>query len=162
MKTQYVPPSNEIEAIRECSKVIQKVVSKFTRNHYQDREDIQQMAYIGVLEAWKRYKPNYKNKFSTYAYFWVFAFVKDNVVRGWERMNSETSFNVDYHDTITTIDEKNIDLERQVDKKSEDFQIIYKMRDAGFTFKEIAEVLGYETLHKARNVYMSEVGSLEL
>ena len=160
--TKYTPPANIEEAIEECGKVINKVLSKFTRNHYQDRNDLLQTAYEAVCIAYGKYDRKCKNRFSTYAYFWVWACVKEQAVGNWQRYNTSNEYLSENHDEVYVDEFKEVDVSRQIEKKEEKFQTVFSMRQAGMTFDEIAHKTGFKSLHQCRNYYMDQVADLEM
>lgn len=48
--------------------VIKKIGGSYTTDQ---REDLEQTAYVGILEALKRFDPDAGTKFSTYAHYWI-------------------------------------------------------------------------------------------
>ena len=162
-KSTYTPPRNIDEALIECQPSINKLVRKFTKNHYYLREDLQQNAVIGVCEAFKRYDPKYKNKFSTFAYSWIFHYTKCDAVLAWNRMNDTYEFSIDQHDNDGyQIDDNIIDVERTLDNFDMTHQVVFERRMAGYTFDEISKELNITNLQKARKMYLAVESKLKM
>ena len=160
MKT-YQPPRNIEEALVECQPSINKLVRKFTKNHYYLRDDLYQEAMEAVCKAWEKYDRTKANKFSTFAHFWIFAHVKDFALKEWDRMNDTYEYNLNIHDNDTyTIDDDFIDVERTIGKFDTAHQVVFERRMAGHTFQEIAQDLGITNLQKARKMYINVQESL--
>jgi DNA-directed RNA polymerase specialized sigma24 family protein len=154
----YIPPKNEQEAIQECKLVISKLVTKWTRNHYQNRDDIYQQACVGVLEAFQKYNPDqYKQKFSTYAWYYVLWRTREYAMGTWDRMNNDKSFELYGDEGEYSINTDMIDTERKYDKACPITQQIVSLKTEGYTFREISDILELGGLHKARNQYLEWV-----
>lgn len=160
-KSKYTNPTSLDEAIDLSMKIVYKQAVKWTRNHYQDREDLIQEGVMGVMEAWNRFdgsqhqKDNYR--FTSYAWLWVRAYMKGYAEKNWKRMNAENPQDIsdlDLSSESYDIDENMIDLSREVSKMQEEDQKIFVMRKQGFTFAEIAEETGAQSLHKVRGRFL--------
>lgn len=60
---------NQTIEILEYDKLIKSIISKYT--YYFDKDDLYQVAVIGLLNAKKNYNENSNTKFTTYAYFYI-------------------------------------------------------------------------------------------
>jgi len=60
--------------IYDNESLIYSVVNKYSR--YFDKEDLYQVAVIGLINAYKNYKRDKETKFSSYAYFYITGEVK--------------------------------------------------------------------------------------
>jgi len=60
--------------IYDNESLIYSVVNKYSR--YFDKEDLYQVAVIGLINAYKKYKEDKETKFSSYAYFYITGEVK--------------------------------------------------------------------------------------
>jgi len=60
--------------IYDNESLIYSVVNKYSR--YFDKEDLYQVAVIGLINAYKNYKEDKETKFSSYAYFYITGEVK--------------------------------------------------------------------------------------
>ena len=57
------------ELIRKNEKLIYSIINKYT--YYFDKDDLYQVAVIGLMEALKNYKNDKNTKFTSYAYFYI-------------------------------------------------------------------------------------------
>ena len=57
------------ELIRKNEKLIYSIINKYT--YYFDKDDLYQVAVIGLMEALKNYKNAKNTKFTSYAYFYI-------------------------------------------------------------------------------------------
>ena len=64
-------PTSVDQAVRQCTRMVHKLAKKWTRDHYNEYNDIVQQGFMGVVEAWNRFEgTKYQKKgykFSTYA-----------------------------------------------------------------------------------------------
>jgi len=160
-KTKYTNPTSLEEAISVSMKIVYKQASKWTRNHYQDKDDIVQEGVMGVIEAWNRFhgssheEQNYR--FTSYAWLWIRAYMKAYAEKNWKRMNSEDARDIgdlEIGNASYDIDERMIDISRRVDRMEEKDQNLFLMRRQGYTFAEIAESTGAQNLHKVRGRFL--------
>ena len=162
----YTAPTTIEEAIKECQPSLNKLASKFTRNHYQDRNDFIQQGMIGIMKAWDKYDPSvYNNKFSTYAHMKIFHEMQQYAYKSWGYKNNTADLVEGYNDDIQnsySINEDIIDVERRVTKLPEEYQEIFSLRQAGYTFSEIAELTEKKSLHEARNIFKEVEAHLSL
>ena len=152
----YTPPKNIEEAFAECQPSINKLVRRWTRNHYWMREELQQEAAMAVCRAWHKYDRTKANKFSTYAYQWISALCSEYAQPAWERMNAECEFSTDRHDDYYDLNVDNaIDVEKKLAKVDPIAIEVYHLRMEGETFDTIANRLpGIRNLQHARNTYI--------
>ena len=152
----YQKPTNIEEAILECAPVMNKFVRKYQRNHYQERADLMQCAYEGILIAWDKYCKKggtFNNKFSTYAGYWIWHKCKEYAFGRWDHLNNEKELLVGIHDQQYEMDDIDIDVERYLAKLNGTQRNVFSMRMAGETFQTISEHCGLKSLHEARNIY---------
>lgn len=57
--------------IKENEGLIYSIINKYTK--YYEKEDLYQVAVIGIIKAYKNYKPNALTKFTTYAYTYILS-----------------------------------------------------------------------------------------
>lgn len=60
----------DIKLLKDYQKLIYKIASKFK---YDNKEDMVQAGYLGLIKAYKNYNKNSEAKFSTYAYQYIFG-----------------------------------------------------------------------------------------
>lgn len=154
MTNTYTHPTNTTEAIAQCDKVIRKLATKFTRNHYALRQDFEQAAAMGVCEAFQNHwDPAKPNRFSTYAYSWAFVRCKELAVETWGVMNCPT-FDAQMHGDHYTFDDNSIDFERAVDKLDTVQQEVYHLKMEGHTYDQISTILpAVRNLQHARKIF---------
>ena len=60
--------------ILEYNNLIYSIINKYTK--YFDKDDLYQVAVLGLISAYKNYKDDKNTKFSTYAYFYIIGEVR--------------------------------------------------------------------------------------
>lgn len=65
-----------MENILEYENLIYKMISRY-KNY--DKDDLYQVAMIGLMNAKKNYNPNEKTKFSTYAYYYILGEINNYI-----------------------------------------------------------------------------------
>ncbi|MDD5980414.1 MAG: sigma-70 family RNA polymerase sigma factor [bacterium] len=60
--------------VYENENMIYKIINKYTR--YFDKDDLYQVAVMGLINAYKNYKEDKNTKFSSYAYFYITGEIK--------------------------------------------------------------------------------------
>jgi len=160
-------PTSVDQAVRQCTRMVHKLAKKWTRNHYNEYNDIVQQGFMGVVEAWNRFEGTkyQKNgyKFSTYAWLWIRAYMKVYAENNWKRLNNTTPLdNHEFHLETYAIDENRIMLEAQIDKLMPEDRKIFNMRKEGYTFDEIAKETSFKNLHKVRNRFLEIVSEMEV
>lgn len=58
-----------MEELLEYDGLIYSIINKYPKRY--DREDLYQVAMIGLIDALKHYNKNYDTKFSTFAYYYI-------------------------------------------------------------------------------------------
>lgn len=152
-------PTSIEEAIEICTPYVNKLAHKWKRNHYNEFKDLQQAGFCGVCEAWNRFDEQKNVKFTTYAWWWIRAYVREYAMKKWDYMNN-TSAEKESTDTYG-MNLEFVQLARNIEKLPEEDQKIYMMRLDGFTFAQIADETGAESLHKVRNRLMSINAEME-
>lgn len=152
-------PLNVDQAVRQCTRMVHKLAKKWTRNHYNEYNDIVQQGFMGVVEAWNRFEgTKYQEKgykFSTYAWLWIRAYMKHYAENNWKRLNNTTPLDKhEFHLETYDIDEQTIFLNAEIDKMSPEDRQIFNMRKEGYTFDEIANETSFKNLHKVRNRFL--------
>jgi len=156
MTNTYIAPTTLEEAFTECQKAIQKCVTKFTRNHYHLRQDFEQEAAIGVIEAWNRYDRSKNNRFSTFAYFWIWEYCKKYGIRIWNQYNTDAPYDPNFNEDHYDLDvDHSIDVERKLGKFDALSLEVYHLRMEGYTFDQISNNLNISNLQKARKIFKS-------
>jgi RNA polymerase sigma factor (sigma-70 family) len=152
-------PTTIEEAFKQCTPMVHKLAKKWTRNHYQYYNDFVSEGFIGICEAWKRFDgTDFQSKgyrFSSYAFMWIRAIMKDFANRLWKNFNNTTEgteYNMDTDYYEISID--SISVKRNYEKLSKRDQEVVRMKTEGFTFDDIANKLGFQNLHKARHRYL--------
>jgi len=154
-------PSNSTEAVQIVMPFILKGAKRWARNHFNHMDDLVMAGVEGALEAYKRYAgTDFESKgyrYSSYAYFWVKAKQKEYAEKLWGYLNNTASIPEDWAGNTGDcyeIDTDLLDLKRAYEALMEGEQKIVLMRAEGETFDTIAEQLGYNSLHQARNDYL--------
>ena len=156
-------PATKDEACRKLTRMVGKVASRWTRNHTQDYYDFMQEGYIGVCEAYDRFDGTKGAAFSSYAYLWIRHYIRQHALKSWSTKNNTASLSYEDYN-LGTVEYDGIDrlsLEKQISKFSTDLQKIFELRKEGWTYSEIAEQEGYDSLHKVRNKYLEACEMLE-
>jgi len=152
-------PTTVEEAFKQCTPMIHKLAKRWTRNHYQYYNDFVSEGHLGVAVAWERFngtdfqKKGYR--FSSYAFMWIRACMKDFANRLWKNFNNTTegtdyNMDTDYYEVSTDA----ISVKRNYEKLSERDQQVIRLRTEGYSFEEVASQLGFQNLHKARSRYL--------
>ena len=155
-------PATTAEAIEAMHRTICKVVHKYLKNHYGDFDDLYQRGAEGVLRAYSNFDDSKGASFSTHAYPWIWALVKDTAKENWSRYNATAAIDVeiaiDANEAFEQDIDSQIDMERKLNSMDSMTRNIVMARHEGYTFREIAEgltKLGQPyTLHQVRNQYM--------
>jgi len=71
-------------------RLVISIAAKF-RNYGLHMNDLVQEGHVGLLEAAARFDPHREVRFSTYATWWIRAFVQDFVLRNWSLVRGGTS-----------------------------------------------------------------------
>ena len=154
-KAKKANPTTVEEAIKNMTPLVHKFAYKWTRNHYKDREDIVQQGMMGVVHAWNKFEPERGFAFSTYAWFWIRAYIKEYAENNWNTYNHSVALMDDFdYDTVSDPWDE-VDIRIEFGKLSKGHQKLIQLKTEGYTFDHIARELGYENLHKARNDYMT-------
>lgn len=150
-------PANAADAYTAMHKVICKIAHKFAKNNHRDYDDYFQYGCEGLMKAYERFDPTKQMAFSSYAYMWIFAWIKDHTVKDWKVYNNTAWTELDENnggEYELDIDEA-IDFERKILSSDPIDQQIVAARTEGYTFQEIAEALTRigqpHTLHQVRN-----------
>ena len=149
-------PTNIIEAIEFCTPMVNKLAHKWKRNHHTMFKDLQQSGMAGICEAWNRFEDSQHQKdgykFTSYAWWWIRAYIRDEAMNFWEYRNNTTGEEaMVYGDQGYEMDERLMSVLREIEKLPARDQQMYQLRMDGYTFDEIAEEMGVESLHKVRN-----------
>ena len=154
MAKTYQNPTNVDEAVKQMIPIVKNIARKYTRNHYGDYNDYVQEGYVGVMEAWERYDTSKNNRFSTYAYFWVRAKIQQLAIPDWKYKNNTASQDLlDFNGTYeTNLDA--ISIQQSIDKMTDNDKKIFELKQQGYTFQEMADMLGEDSLHRVRNKYI--------
>jgi RNA polymerase sigma factor (sigma-70 family) len=156
-------PATKDEACRLLTRMVGKVASRWTRNHRQDYDDMVQEGYLGVCRAYDTFDGSKGAAFSSYAYMWINHFIRQYALKSWNNKNNTASMDAISQYEVKQSDNfiDRISIEKQISKLSQEVQAIISMRNEGYTFKEIAEELNMDSLHKARNAYMEAVECIQ-
>ena len=146
-------PTTLNEAIIATTPIVNKLAHKWKRNHYGMFNDLQQEGFLGVCEAWKRFDPNAGVKFTTYAWWWVRAMISGAAKSSWEYQNNTASEEAMVYGNQEEyqMSDRLMSILRQIEKLPSKDRKMYKLRMEGYTFDEIAEEVGMDSLHKVRN-----------
>lgn len=155
-------PNDVTEAIRKLSPMVYKMAHKFVRNHRgNDFDDVAQQGFMGVVEAYNRYKPEAGMAFSSYCYTWIWALMIENRKKAYKVYNSTSSKSLDdamsNHSYEMPLDAK-IDADRVVERMDTTTRAIHRARQEGYTYAAIADVLTKHgkpcTLHQVRRQHL--------
>ena len=152
MKKAYSNPTTIEEAVLICTPFVNKLAHKWKRNHYQEFTDLQQAGFVGVCEAWNRFDLAKDVRFTTYAWWWIRAYVREYAMKKWEyNNNTAVEEAMVYGDSGYEMDERLLSVLREIEKLPSRDRKMYQLRMEGYTFDEIAETMGEASLHKVRN-----------
>jgi RNA polymerase sigma factor (sigma-70 family) len=156
-------PKSSTEAYKVMELTIHKLAHKWTRNNFQDYDDVFMAGCEGLMYAYNRFDSAKECAFSSYAYQWISACMKDKVNKDWKQYNNTSYKEVD--DKVMGEDGYDIDIdatidnERKLNKLSDVDKQIAIARQEGYSFREIAEALTEggdpHTLHQVRNRWIA-------
>lgn len=78
--------------IKDCEGIIFKIANKYS--NYYNMSDLYQAGCIGVIKASKKYKNNFDNKFSTYAYKYILGEIIDCIKKDRNIIISDEAYEV--------------------------------------------------------------------
>ena len=157
-------PNRIEDAVERLTPMIAKMAHKYARNHRgRDFDDLMMDGYEGLMKAYHSYDPSKGRAFSSHAYQWIWAHIKDRAMLKWKDYNNTASQSYEEYDLgayTMPIDEK-IDYDRKMEAMDTFTRSIVRARQEGFSFREISEActkLGRPmTLHQVRNKYLEAV-----
>lgn len=164
-KAKYENPKTANEAVRMMEKMCHKLARKWTRNHTSEYDDIYSEGMVGVVTAWNKFNGSEHQakgyRFTSYAFMWARACMKGYAETNWKRLNhlkdGDISEMFDREEFGYEPSEGTVDLQRRMEKLSDEDYTIFSMRTEGYTFKEIAKTLEKENLHQVRNRFLELV-----
>ena len=155
-------PNRIEDAVTAMSPTVYKFAHKFARNHKSnDFDDIVQLGFEGLIQAYNRYDGSKGCAFSSYAYQWIFAWINDDRRKTYKVYNNTGFKAVEDYDLGAyemPLDEK-LDNDKMVAKMDQTTRAIHAARLQGYTYRAIAEAmtsLGKPcTLHQIRRRHMA-------
>ena len=66
-----------MEDLLDYEGLIHSIINKYTKKF--DKDDLFQVGMLGLIEAYKKYKPDFDTKFSTYAYYYILGEVNQYI-----------------------------------------------------------------------------------
>tara|TARA_R110000772_G_scaffold139394_2_gene248494 strand:- start:183 stop:686 length:504 start_codon:yes stop_codon:yes gene_type:complete len=155
-------PTNADEAVRQCTPLVKSLVKKWMRNHYGEYNDLMQSGYVGVMHAYSKFDFKKNVKFTTYAFFWIRAYVRLAAMSNWNVMNHTARL-----DKVEWMAEAPGDMFRFANylnerrKMSPDDQQLLDWRAEGYTYSEIQEKTGASNLGVVRKRCIQLVEQIE-
>lgn len=153
------------EMFNKNIKLAYKVANKYKINHYEEFEDIKQIALLGLWKAVTNY--NGKNALSTFAYV-VIQNEINSYLRKTKKSFKSVSINVEVHERLTledilqaddSIEELLDDIEERVIKQvlnetleneNERDNQVYKLYEQGYRQGQIAKIMGISQAQVSR------------
>lgn len=158
-------PNRPEDAVTKLTPMIAKMALKYARNHRgRDFDDLMQDGYEGLMKAYHSFDPSKNRAFSSHAYQWIWAHIKDRAVKKWIDYNNTSGKSYEEHDlgAYSMPVEVKIDHDRILGKLDAKSKAIVAARRQGYTFRDISEALGklgYNvSLHQVRNIYLDAIG----
>lgn len=94
--------------------LVYSIVNKFKLNSwvFNDKDDLIQEGMLGLIEAGKRYNPDFNNTFSTYAYSYIEGYIKNYL----NKCQHNVSLSEPVYEDVELIDtiESKIDIENDI------------------------------------------------
>jgi RNA polymerase sigma factor (sigma-70 family) len=155
-------PNRIEDAVEKLTPMIYKMAHQYARNHKRrDLDDLVQDGFEGLMKAYNCFDATKGRAFSSHAYQWIWAHIKDSAKSKWKTYNVTSGASYEDHNLGTyelPLDLK-IDADRKVACMDTTTRAIHSARQAGFTYREIAEVLTKHTgqsvtLHQARRRHL--------
>jgi len=111
---------NLTDIIKENEGLIYSIIDKYT--YYFDKDDLYQVAAMGLINASKNYRANKYTKFSSYAYFYIAG-----EVRKFVRESNLIKVSKDLVKLNTSIEKAKEFLINKLGREAEDLEIAYFM-----------------------------------
>tara|TARA_R110000772_G_scaffold2863_14_gene10535 strand:- start:5372 stop:5893 length:522 start_codon:yes stop_codon:yes gene_type:complete len=158
-------PTNADEAVRACTAMVKACVKKWMRNHYGDFNDLMQSGFCGVMHAYSKFDFKKNVKFTTYAYFWIRAYVREAAMKNWHVQNHSARLDkVDFMAEAPSGPEEIFRFANFMHFRSKldpaDAQLL-DWRAEGYTYSEIQEKTGASNLSVVRKKVMDLVAQIE-
>ena len=158
-------PTNADEAVRQCTAMVKSCVKKWMRNHYGEYNDLMQSGFCGVMHAYNKFDFKKNVKFTTYAYFWIRAYVREAAMKNWHVQNHSARLDkVDFMIEAPTGPEDMFRFANFLsarDKLSNDEKQVVDWRAEGYTYSEIQKMTGASNLSIVRKKCMDLVSQIE-
>lgn len=168
MKKVKIPvgnPTSADEAVRQCTPLVKTLVKKWMRNHYGDYDDLMQSGFCGVMHAYSKFDFKKNVKFTTYAYFWIRAYVRLCAMNNWNVMNHSAA--LDKIEWMAESPNNPTDMFRfanfmnERSKLDEESKQLLDWRAEGYTYSEIQKMTGASNLGMVRKKCMEIVDRIE-
>lgn len=154
-------PNDINEAAKKLTPMIAKMAHKYARNHRdRDFDDLLQDGYEGLMKAYDRFDGSKGCAFSSYAYKWIWAHIKDSAKGKWKTYNNTSGAAFEDHDLGAyqmPMDEY-LDAQAVAERMDSTTRAIHTARKQGFNYREIAEAMTKlgkpRTLHQVRRQHL--------
>lgn len=161
-------PATVAIACKNMEKAVYKIARTFTKSNPRNFDDAVQLGFEGVCEAYNRFDENAGAAFSSYAFMWIRARIKDELMKEWRTTDNtftnQDSYNEDGEvindDPYDTDWDTQIEMERKLKSLAPLDRSIVECRAQGYTFDAIAAGLAKigeadMTLHQVRKRYIA-------
>jgi len=154
-------PNRPEDALTAMDRVIWKMAHKYARNHRaRDLDDLYMDGVEGLMKAYHCFDATKGRAFSSHAYQWIWAHIKDRALGKYATYNITSGAAFEDHNlgTYTMPLEDLVDANAMADRMSPTVKAIHKARAQGYNYREISEAmesLGKSmTLHQVRNMHL--------
>ena len=154
-------PNRPEDAVKALTPIVYKLAHKYARNHKaNDLDDLVQLGFEGLMQAYNRYDSNAGCAFSSYAYQWIWALMNDDRRKAYKTYNSTSGTPIEESNagSYTMPLDELVDSNAMIDRMSPTVRAIHVARQQGFSYREISEAmekLGKSmTLHQVRNYHL--------
>ena len=157
-------PNRPEDALKAMDRVIWKMAHKYARNHRdRDLDDLYMDGVEGLMKAYHSYDATKGRAFSSHAYQWIWAHIKDRALIKYDNYNRTSGTPIEEHNLgeyTMPLDEL-VDANRMVERMDPTARAIHVARQQGFSYREISEAmekLGKPmTLHQVRNLHINSL-----
>lgn len=160
-------PATAADACKLMEKAVFKIARTFTKTNPTNFNDACQLGFEGVCEAYNRFDDKAGAAFSSYAYMWIRARIKDELMKEWRTTDNTFTNQESYNEEGEIINDEaydtdwdgQIEMERKLNALEPIDRQIVLARTEGFTFQEIATAMTKigqpSTLHQVRNRFIA-------
>ena len=157
-------PNRPEDAVTALSPIVYKLAHKYARNHRdRDLDDLYMDGVEGLMKAYHSFDATKGRAFSSHAYQWIWAHIKDRALAKYDNYNRTSGMAFEDHDlgAYTMPMDDYIDAQRLTTNMDGTAKAIHAARQQGFSYREISEAMDKlgkpMTLHQVRNLHIKSL-----